>query len=188
MNCAWEPVRLPYRDCAVLIEPKHRLRLSVRPGPRPRPACPRRNPPQPGGGLPERICPVEAFSIVPRRLAGGGAPRPPGGDVTKKRILRDAGAADCAFPRGVGSGYAPPWGRTRVLLAVPAPSPAGPGDRCAPAVARDVVADVRSRPVGEGIMPHVAGDGRRARAAAHGSPQPGAGPRAGDGSSLCPAG
>ena len=33
-------------DCAVLIEPKHRLRLSVQSGPRPGPACPRRNPPR----------------------------------------------------------------------------------------------------------------------------------------------
>ncbi len=31
--------------------------------------------PQAGGGLPERICPVGPFSIVPRRLAGGVAPR-----------------------------------------------------------------------------------------------------------------
>ena len=47
----------------------------------------------------ERICPVEPFSIVPRRLAGGVAPHaPPSGDVTEKRILRDVGAADCAFP------------------------------------------------------------------------------------------
>ena len=48
-------------------------------------------PPQPGGGLPERICPVGPLSIVPRRLAGGLVPRLPGGDVTEKRILRDAG-------------------------------------------------------------------------------------------------
>ena len=85
-------------DCAVLIEPKHRLRLSVRPGPRPGPAGPGATPPQPGGGLLEHICPVEAFSIVPRRLAGGLVPRLPGGNVTERRILRDAGAADCAFP------------------------------------------------------------------------------------------
>ena len=39
------------------------------------------------GGLPGRICPVEPFSIVPRRLAGGCAPRLPGGGVTEKRIL-----------------------------------------------------------------------------------------------------
>ena len=54
--------------------------------------------PQPGGGLLERVCPVGPLSIVPRRLAGGCAPRPPGGDVTEKRILRDAGAVDCASP------------------------------------------------------------------------------------------
>ena len=35
-----------------------------------------RTPPQPGGGLPERICPVGPLPIVPRRLAGGCAPRP----------------------------------------------------------------------------------------------------------------
>ena len=55
------------------------------------------SPPQPGGGLLERICPVGPLSIVPRRLAGGRAPRLPGGDVTEKRILCDVGAADCAF-------------------------------------------------------------------------------------------
>ena len=54
-------------------------------------------PPQPGGGLLERVCPVEAFSIVPRRLAGGCAPRPPGGDVTERRSLRDLGIAECGF-------------------------------------------------------------------------------------------
>ena len=56
------------------------------------------NPPQPGGGLLERICPVGPLSIVPRRLAGGLVPRLPGGNVTEKRILRDAVAAGCAFP------------------------------------------------------------------------------------------
>ena len=35
-------------------------------------------PPQPGGGLLERICPVEPLSIVPRRLAGGLRSAPPG--------------------------------------------------------------------------------------------------------------
>ena len=35
-------------------------------------------PPQAGGGLLERVCPVEAFSIVPRRLAGGLRPAPLG--------------------------------------------------------------------------------------------------------------
>ena len=55
-------------------------------------------PRQAGGGFPERVCPVEPFSIVPRRLAGGLVPRLPGDDVTKRRILRDAGAADRAFP------------------------------------------------------------------------------------------
>ena len=55
-------------------------------------------PRQPGGGLLERICPVELFSIVPRRLAGGCALRLPGSDVTEKCSLRDVGAADCAFP------------------------------------------------------------------------------------------
>ena len=35
----------------------------------------------------------------------------------------------------------------------------------------------RRTPVGESLMPHGAGDVRRARAAAHGSSQPGAGPR-----------
>ena len=49
---------------------------------------PPRNPPRSlAGGLLERICPVETFSIVPRSLAGG-CPTPPGRrDVTEKRIL-----------------------------------------------------------------------------------------------------
>ena len=44
-------------------------------------------PPQPGGGLLERICPVGSLFIVPRSLAGGCAPRLSGGGVTEKRIL-----------------------------------------------------------------------------------------------------
>ena len=58
--------------------PLPRLRLSVRPGPRPGPASLGATPPQAGGGLLERVCPVEAFSIVPRRLAGGLRPAPLG--------------------------------------------------------------------------------------------------------------
>ena len=81
-----------------ISDPLPRLRFSVQSGPRPRPADPGTTPPQPGGGLPERICPVESFSIVPRSLAGGLVSRLSGGDVTERRILRDAGAADCAFP------------------------------------------------------------------------------------------
>ena len=46
----------------------------------------------------ERICSVGPLFIVPRRLAGGCAPRLPGGDVTERRSLRDAEASDCAFP------------------------------------------------------------------------------------------
>ena len=45
---------------------------------RPRPAGPGTTPPQPGGGLLERICPVGPLFIVPRRLAGGLRPTPPG--------------------------------------------------------------------------------------------------------------
>ena len=55
-------------------------------------------PPQPGGGLLERICSVGPLFIVPCRLAGGCVPRLPGGNVTEKRSLRDAEASDCAFP------------------------------------------------------------------------------------------
>ena len=68
----------------------------MRSGSRPRLADPGANPPQPGGGLLERICPVGPFSIVPRRLAGGRTPRPPGGDATERRSLRDVGAAGLA--------------------------------------------------------------------------------------------
>ena len=49
-------------------------------------------PPQPGGGLLERICPVGPLFIVPRRLAGGCAPRLPGNDVTERRSLRCFGS------------------------------------------------------------------------------------------------
>ena len=71
---------------------------------------PAQTPRQAGGGLPERVCPVEPFSIVPRSLAGGLVPRLPGGDVTERRILHDAGAADCAFPcsRAPGRGLRTP--------------------------------------------------------------------------------
>ena len=44
-------------------------------------------PPQPGGWLLGRICPVEPFSIVPRILAGGCLAPPPGDDVTERRTL-----------------------------------------------------------------------------------------------------
>ena len=54
--------------------------------------------PQAGGGLLERICPVEAFSIVPRSLAGGCPTLPGRRDVTEKRILCDLGIAECVFP------------------------------------------------------------------------------------------
>ena len=118
----------------------------MRPGSRLGLACPRRNPPQPGGRLLERVCPVGPFSIVPRRLAGGLVLRLPGGNVTEKRILRDAGAAadegkliawtSCAFcatrgpqtaPFRKASGQATPLrGAVRAFpLTVPAPSPAG---------------------------------------------------------------
>ena len=65
-----------------------RMRFSVRPNSKPRFANPRATHPAAWrGGLLERICPVETFSIVPRSLAGG-CPTPPGRrDVTEKRIL-----------------------------------------------------------------------------------------------------
>ncbi len=134
--------------------------------------------PQPGGGLLERICPVEPFSIVPRSLAGGCAPRLPGGDVTESAFcatwepqtapLREASGRDAslcetvrASPRPWTRGHCDLWSRS--------------SDTRVPAS------------VDEGLMPHDAEDGRRAQAAAHGSPPPGAGPRAGNGSVLCPA-
>ena len=75
------------------------MRLSVRSDSEPRSADPGTTPPQAGGGLLERICPVEVFSIVPRSLAGG-CPTPPPGrrNVTEKRILRDLEIAECIFP------------------------------------------------------------------------------------------
>mgnify|MGYP001644315667 FL=1 len=73
------------------------------------------------------------------------------------------------------------------LLAVPAPSPAGLAAATRPPPSVTSRLTRVPAPVGEGLMPHDAEDGRRAQAAAHGSPPPGAGPRAGDGSGLCPA-
>ena len=90
--------------------PLPRLRLSVRPGPRlgpacprrnppaawrgprPRPACPRRNPPAAWRGVARAHLPSWAtFHSAPQAGGGGLVPRLPGGDVTEKRILRDAG-------------------------------------------------------------------------------------------------
>ena len=77
--------------------PLPRLRLSVRSNPNRDLRTLAQPPPQPGGGLLERVCPVEAFSIVPRRLAGGCAPRPSGGDVTERRTLRPPKPTEYAF-------------------------------------------------------------------------------------------
>ena len=58
--------------------------------PRPGLAGPGATPPQAGGGLLECVCPVEAFSIVPRRLAGGCPTLPGRRDVTERRTLAPA--------------------------------------------------------------------------------------------------
>ena len=122
------------------------LRLSVRSGPRPRPAGPGTTPPQPGGGLLERICPVGPLFIVPRRLAGGLRSTPPGrrrhgkahsarrgGFRLRLSVRRRARLCLSARPRGP-----PPQPRHR-------PPQVGPSDRRAPA-ARDVAAGARPRP------------------------------------------
>ena len=62
----------------------------------------RNPPPQPGGRLLERICPVEPSFIVPRSLAGGCSPRLPGGDVTERRSLCDLGPQSAPFREGSG--------------------------------------------------------------------------------------
>ena len=65
-GCAISEALCP--DCAFPCSqaPDRRLRV------------PGATPPQPGGGLLERICPVGPLFIVPRRLAGGLRPAPPG--------------------------------------------------------------------------------------------------------------
>ena len=117
-----------------------RVRLSVRPDSEPRSADPgasrpagwrgvararlpswavSHSAPQAGGGLPERICPVEPLSIVPRSLAGGlphtsRAPRRHGKAQSARSgnrrvrlsvsrsgqnaLFREASEPECAFP------------------------------------------------------------------------------------------
>ena len=74
--------------------------------------------PQPGGRFPERICPVEPFSIVPRSLAGG-CPTPPGRrDVTEKRILASGRHGKAHSGRGLsrkGALYDPRTNQTAVF-------------------------------------------------------------------------
>ena len=104
-------------------------------------------PPQPGGGLLERICPVGPLFIVPRRLAGGLRSTPPGrrrdgkahsarrgGFRLRLSVRRRARLCPSARPHGP-----PPQPRRR-------PPQVGPGDRHAPAAARDVAAGARLRP------------------------------------------
>ena len=66
----------------------------------------------------ERICPVEAFSIVPRSLAGG-CPTPPGHrDVTEKRILASGRHGKAHSGRGLsrkGAFYDPRTNQTAVF-------------------------------------------------------------------------
>ena len=64
-----------------------KVRLSVRPSSNRDLRAPAQPAPQAGGGLLERICPVEPFPIVPRSLAGGCSTLPGCRDVTEKRIL-----------------------------------------------------------------------------------------------------
>ena len=114
---------------------------------RPRLAGPGATPPQPGGGLLERICPVGPFSIVPRRLAGGVGPASPGrrrdgkahsarrgGRRLRLSVRRRARMRLSARPH-----CPPPQPRRR-------PPQVGPGNRRAPAAARDVAADARPHP------------------------------------------
>ena len=75
----------------------------------------------------------------------------------------------------------------RAARAVPAPSPAGLAAATRPPPSVTSRLTRVPAPVGEGLMPHDAEDGRRAQAAAHGSPPPDGALRAGDGSGLCPA-
>ena len=104
-------------------------------------------PPQPGGGLLERICPVGPLFIVPRRLARGLRSTPPGRQCNGKAhfarcgsrrlrlsVRRRARLCPSARPHGP-----PPQPRR-------CPPQVGPGNRRAPATARDVAAGARPHP------------------------------------------
>ena len=103
-------------------------------------------PPQPGGGLLERICPVGPLFIVPRRLAGGYAPRP--------RAATSRKGAFCATRRPQTAPFREASGGMRLSARPRGPPPqprrrppqVGPGNRRAPAAARDVAADARPHP------------------------------------------
>ena len=81
-------------------------------------------PPQPGGGLLERICPVGPLFIVPRRLAGGCAPRPPAATSRKGAFCATWESQTAPFREASGQD-APLRKAARPSSAAPAPSPAG---------------------------------------------------------------
>ena len=140
--------------------------------------APAQPPPQPGGGLLERICPVGPLFIVPRRLAGGLRSTPPGRRRHGKAHSARRGGRRLRLSVRRRAGCAPPQGRTALLRSLGAvPRRSGPATVTRPPPpATSRLARV-SAPVSEDLMSHGAGDGRRARAAAHGSSQLGAGPR-----------
>ena len=123
--CVFPCGRAPGRDLRALAQPPRSL----------------------AGGLLERICPVGPLFIVPRRLAGGLRSTPPGrrrdgkahsarrrGFRLRLSVRRRARLCPSARPHGP-----PPQPRRR-------PPQVGPGDRHAPAAARDVAGGARLRP------------------------------------------
>ena len=153
------------------------LRLSVRSGPTAEACRPRRNPPAAWRGVARAHLPSWPIFHSAPQAGGGLRPTPPGRQRDGKaqsarrgsRRLRlsvrcRAKLCPSARPRGP-----PPQPRRR-------PPQVRPGNRRAPTAAHDVAAGAHPRPCERG--PHAAWRRRRPpRAAAHGSPQLGAGPR-----------
>ena len=111
--------------------PLPRLRLSVRPGPKPRPAGPRRNPPPGWRGVARARLPSWAIFHSAPQAGGGLCPTPPGRRRNGKAHSAQHGSRRLhLFVRRRGR-LRPSTGPR----AAPAPSPRGLGDRHAQAVA-----------------------------------------------------
>ena len=135
-------------------------------------------PPQPGGGLLERICPVGPLFIVPRRLAGGLRSTPPGRRRHGKAHSARRGGRRLRLSVRRRAGCAPPQGRAALLRspgAVPRRSGLATVAR-PPPPATSRLTHVPT-PVSKDLMSHGARDGRRARVVAYGSSQLGPSPR-----------
>ena len=82
-------------------------------------------PPQPGGGLLERICPVGPLFIVPRSLAGGGASHASRAATSRKGAFCATWEPQTAPFREASDQDAPLRKAARPSSAAPAPSPVG---------------------------------------------------------------